>query len=369
MKICISDKHVGCQLWQAAILRKLGHEVIVRSFSGHAKYLESTESLGSFSKIERIGPQLSATNTENLLTDSELADCLQFDLLVVSFPPCFYENFKQIPFRNPILVNCGHRLHIQCVKDKNFLVRLTRDIIENKIVLGSMSQYDTEYIRHYLGIKPLELYVSCFHVPKNTVYNPVRTEILVGPSHVTTTTPFKNIEDMNSQAKKHNIKFDKIKNLYPNYTYKNLTDHPAIVLFPYSSFSISIIECYEMNIPMFIPSKKLLLSSDLMYDVCLYPCYGNKNEIEEIDKPHLSSPHKYSPNSYNYEDREYWSQFYYFYQRKNIVTWDGPEDLFEKITTMDLKKISEEMKKENEHNDTEHLLAWEHLLETYPSIF
>jgi len=107
---------------------------------------------------------------------------------------------------------------------------------------------------------------------------------------------------------------------------------------------------YELNIPMFVPSKKLLLNTNLMQDVCLFPCYTTEYEMIELDKPHINSPHKFSPNSYKYDDREYWLNFAYFYNKENIILWDNPQDLFLKLTTTNLKEVSEKMKIENNKN-------------------
>lgn len=63
-----------------------------------------------------------------------------------------------------------------------------------------------------------------------------------------------------------------------------------------------------------------------------------------VDSPHELSPHKFSPNSYNKEDKQYWLQFSFFKQKKNIIFWDSPEDLFEKIINTNFNEVSNKMK-------------------------
>lgn len=358
MNICVTDKHVGCQLWHASLLRKLGHEVSVRSFSSHSKYLGNAQAPGIFSKIERKGWQA--------LKPVEIEECLQHDTIVCGFPPCFYENFKGIPFKYPIIVNCAHRLHIHCVKDSGFPARMLEDQQAGRIIIGSMAGYETEYIRHYLGITPIELHASCFYLPKDQAYAPTREEILIGPAHARSLYPFKNVAAINKLAGASGLRFAGIRELYSEYTYQDLVQHPAIVIFPYSAYSMSMIECYEMNIPMFVPSPRLLLSGQLLDDVSLYPFYATKRQMRKADTPHPNSPHAHSPNSYEYVDREYWLQFHYCFQKRNIITWDSPEDLLYKIRHTNLAQVSQRMREENAQADAEHLQAWSKLIASLP---
>jgi hypothetical protein len=172
---------------------------------------------------------------------------------------------------------------------------------------------------------------------------------------------------MNSQSKKqgYNYIFSTIKSIYKNYKYEDLVNHRATVLFPYSVFSISMIEIYEMNIPMFVPSKRLLLETGIMNDVSIYPCYGSYDDMKNMDIPHSNSPHKFSPNSINKEDLNYWLDFTYFNTKENVIYWDSPEDLFSKLNSTNFDEVSEKMKIENELHRTKQLNNWKNLLERF----
>jgi hypothetical protein len=228
-----------------------------------------------------------------------------------------------------------------------------------------MSRYDTEYIKHYLNIVPIQLDVACFHLPEDIKYTPVRNEILISPVNVNKVLPFESISHMNNLAKYlgYNLIFSDIKTIYKNYNYYDLVKHKANVLFPYSVFSISMIELYELNIPTFVPSDNLLLESGIMNDVSLFPLYCDESYMKVLDKPNNISPHKFSPNSYNINDKKYWLQYSYFKQKNNIIYWDSPEDLFTKLTTLNFNTISNNMKIENDLHKEQQLVKWRNLIE------
>lgn len=367
MKFLISDFHIGCQLWQASLLKKLGHEVNIMSFSGYkhlndidkTMFVEDLISDKSAESIKNIG------NLHSGIITSEDADKLRnYDSLIVSFPPRFIEVFKNIEFKNKILLNAGHRLHIYTNNDPWFLDKLIYYIESGKVVLCSMSKYDTEYIKHYLNIEPVELDVACFHLPDNIRYSPIKKEILISPVNATNIKPFTSISEMNLMASNfgYNLIFSYIKTLHANYNYYDIIKYRATVLFPYSAFSISMIELYELNIPMFVPSDELLISNELMNDVSLYPFYCTESYMNALDIPHINSPHKFSPNSYNIKDKKYWLQYSYFKQKKNIIYWNSPEDLFVKLSTLNLQEISERMKLENEIHKLKQLDNWKNII-------
>ena len=334
MKILISDYHVGCQLWQASLLENMGHEVFVCSFSGHSVYLSP--------EIKRINLTLP------LSADDKARIAKEFDTVLVSFPPSFITVFKDISFRLPKILNCGHRLQIHTNNCTGFTAYLKEMIDKKEIIIGSMSKYDSEYIRHYLGVTPFELYVTCCHIPKG-IYLPTRKEILIAPVHAHNITPFEGIDHMNSCAQNmgFDLEFSFVKSIYGNYTYDDIRNHKACVLFPYSAFSISMIELYELNIPMFVPCKELLLKLNLMNDVKLSPCYMTECDMKKYDEPHVNSPHKFSPNSYDNDATSYWIDFSYFYTKKNVILWDGISDLFEKLSKTNLEMVSHLMDEEN----------------------
>ena len=324
-KTCVTDKHIGVQMWQAAAIRELGYDVDIKSFSGHARY----------AGIERQSE-----------IDGSFGD---YDLFVVGFPPVFYREL--LKFEKPIIVNCAHRLQIHTT-DKKILDKYLED--NGRIILATMSEYDYQYIIHYLGIEPVKLNVYSFHLKDIPDYSPVKDEFLVGPANVQKVMPF----TKNKFVKMPEYRLD-------DKSYLKLAEYPGVVVFPYSAWAVSIAELYDMNIPMFVPSKEYLIRNNYMNDVCLAPCYCKAEEMMAFDNPHRETPHAFSPNSYKYEDMIYWSQYYYVYQKKNTIIFEDEDDLYKKIESTDLKVISSRMKAENEANKKRQLKAWKKILEKY----
>jgi len=361
MNIFICDFHVGCQIWQASILEKLGHNVIINNCPTGSHNL-----LNNYNQTRVIFSNVDVSKlTENSLSNIEVKNISQkFDTTLCSFPPKFIDIFKNVNCKYPKILNCGHRLHIHAKNDEKFIENLKKQVKNNEIILCSMSKYDTEYIKHYLNLEPIELYVTCCYLPA-IKYSPNRKEILIAPVNATNMSPFESVEKMNKFSIKNglNLQFSKIKDIYPNYTFADLLNHRACVLFPYSAFSISMIEIYELNIPMFVPSKKLILRTNLMNDVSLFPCYCSAEEMKNFDKPHDDSPHNFSPNSYNPDDRDYWLSYSYFYNKKNIIIWDTIPELFYKLTNTNFQEVSNKMKIENEEFRNEQINNWKNLLD------
>jgi hypothetical protein len=360
MKVLISDCHAGCQLWQMGILQQLGYEVVINSFSGHSFLIDEgvKQNVTPYTKsrfnISNITPIISPTDRKNVMG---------FDTIISSFPPKFIDLYKTVKLKYPKILNVGHRLHIHTKNDPSFVSSLIDKVNNKELILCSMSKYDTEYIRHYTGITPIELYVTCFHIPSSITYMPTRNEILISPVHAHSVLPFESITHMNKVAAEmqYPLTFSSVKSLYPHYKYEDLVNHRATVLFPYSVFSISMIELYELNIPMFVPSKELLMRTGIMNDVSLFPLYGSMDDMLRIDKPHDSSPHNFSPNSLNDEDKRYWVDFAYFNTKENIIFWDSPLDLFQKLTTTNFQEVSDKMRIENAIHREKQLGNWQNL--------
>jgi hypothetical protein len=353
MKVLISDYHAGCQLWQHALLTELGHTAVINSFSGHQFLIEDAKKQDLTPRSKQLIP------VYNIQPVVESVG--EFDTAVISFPPKAIDLYKTTTFKKPTILNCGHRLHIHTRQDPTFVKDLVERVKRNEIILCSMSKYDTEYIRHYTGITPIQLEVACFHLPRDLIYKPTRKEILISPVHASSVLPFASVAQMNSMAGGE-LKFSNVKDLYPKYTYYDLMNHSACVLFPYSVFAISMIELYESNIPMFVPTKRLLLETGLMNDVSVYPLYGPLEEMKRIDTPHPDSPHRFSPNSLQQEDKEYWLQYAYFNTKENIIYWDSPADLFAKLKSTNLQAVSDCMKIENDRHRATQLENWKIVL-------
>lgn len=124
-----------------------------------------------------------------------------------------------------------------------------------------MSKYQEEFQAHFTGLRGYKLYAHGTFYHKDIEYNPIKKEILVGP-----TDGFgRNDENWFREIQKFGIEsqiiFKTIRELYSSYELSDLAQHPAVVIPPYTEMSYSIIEFYLSNIPIFVSSFEILKKS------------------------------------------------------------------------------------------------------------
>lgn len=361
MKIIISDCHIGTTMWQKAMLEQLGHNVIVKTLSNHSLYLDNSKKDPFFENIRSIHKDI----VKKVFTE-KYGDVTH---VLCSFPPIRVEDFNNIPSHVKIILNIGHRIHIN-MKSNDYEF-FTNKLIEysknNRYILATMSEYDYQYVKYYCNLDLIKLYVTCLHIPKELNYNPKNNVILIGPTHNTDKIlGFYNLEDINRKSILYSKKYNKptylfnfIKSVYPNTSLKDLANHRAVLIFPYSAFSISMIEIYQLNIPVICPNNELLNGN--MNDVKLYPLYNNNIEsVYQFDKKYKKDIP--SPNSLDKQDELYWTKYMYFNQVENMLRYNNNEQLFEIIYNTDFNNVNKKMITENVLHVNNELNEWNKLL-------
>jgi hypothetical protein len=309
MKILITDYHIGCQMWQYAVLQKLNYDVEIYSLSGHTHYLDELNI-----PYKKIDSDYYINNIDTLL---------KFDIFIISFWPShaiYPFNFIEFceKYNKKIILNCGHRFNIHT--SPNIHEKMIDSLLilkkSSNHILAVMSEYDYHYIKHYTGIDSQKLYVYSHHIPINITNQNIlmdsnkRNTILIGPAHNTRQIdPFNNLTELNELSKHmgishfgHFINFNFIKNLHPNYKYSDLIKYKACVIYPYSAFSISTVELYNLNIPIIVPSIELLIKYKICNDICLFPIYCSEKNYQLLNYKNNTTEYNYSPNSYNDND-------------------------------------------------------------------
>ncbi len=381
----IMDAHVGCQLWQKAAMEKSGVATTVLTFrtrrkpvvfpltsaekkiQGTMQWLwKHTWRRGSWSKTDSVLLSL-ACNTRDL---TELFGT--HDIFVGSYPPTI----------GRLLLDLGRRYH------KRVILNLANRFTQKKLFLGGggvsntftgilralhespehtlavMGEYDYQYIRHYLGMEPVKLYTSCHHLPLRR-HTPTCDTVLVGPSGGPVSrggiAPFRSAEEINDlyarwctrNGTRKTVTFGHIRDLYASYELEDLAKHPAIVILPYSAYSISMAELYEMNIPFFVPSVDWMLQHQMPSEVMAHRYEG--------------PPHPNSRIPYGFHDSKqamaYWLRFCYVYQVEHAMVWDSTDDLFRKLTEVNLQNLSENMYRENKARREASLRRWAEVLQ------
>lgn len=369
-QVIVSDWHIGTTMWQVAVLKKIGVPVEAYSLSGHRRYVSGDPSFREEPLFINLGTLSEEKVREEFIKNPRWASVTH---AVCSFPPSYAVTLEKLPLHVSLLLNIGHRIHI-C--KAHHLIDFTRRIIEMKdnprYTIATMSEYDFHYTRYYTGLEPLRLPVISQHIAqtlRDAPYAPRNRVVLIGPSHNTSTIiGFNNdLGHLNrlsaAFAARHGLKpytFSFIKSVYPDdqATVENLAKHPAVLMNPYSAFSISMVELYHLNIPFFVPDDSLLINA--MGDVRLYPLYQDKESVANLEKeyPVSQSSYPYSPNDESSDAQRYWLQFMFFNQVQHAQHWTDPEDLFRKLYLNDLHKLHDDMQKENAQLFKEQLKNW-----------
>jgi len=374
--LIVSDMHIGTTMWQTAILRSLGINAEARTLSAHAKYA-SSEAIGRDNFFMNIAQWPPARVHEEFAWHPDLKG-LRYAL--ASFPPSRIEVLAKLPVQVRLILNVGHRIHIHVsperIEEITDAVRAMAS--DSRYVLATMSEYDYHYTKYYTGVELRRLPVVCAHLAPALLdgpYAPKNRTVLIGPSHnLDTIIGFdNNLAALNRLSAEYAAQrgfepyvFEFIKKVYPGNTAspENLARHPAVLMNPYSAFSISMVELYQMNLPFFVPADELLV--DRMGDVRLCPIYQKQEAVDELERHHPISGtgYAYSPNDTSPEAQRFWFQHMYFNQVENAQRWSKPEELFDKLYRTELAALHGRMKAENHRLFAEQAEAWRELLPT-----
>lgn len=366
--VIVSDWHIGTTMWQVAVLKAIGVPVEAYSLSGHRRYVSGDPSFREDPLFVNLGSWPEEKIRQEFTKNSRLSRVTH---ALCSFPPSYIVAFEKLPPQVALLLNIGHRIHISS-SPNDFTKRIIQMKRDPRYTIAAMSEYDFHYMRYYTGLEPLRLPVISQHISqklRDAAYAPHNRVVLIGPSHNTNTIiGFGNdLARLNrlsaSFAARYGLKpytFNYIKSLYPNdqATMENLAKHPAVLMNPYSAFSISMVELYHLNIPFFVPDDSLLVNA--MGDVRLYPIYQNKEAVArlETEYPVSSSGYPYSPNDECPDAQRYWLKLMFFNQVKHAQHRTDPEDLFRKLYLNDLRQLHDDMQTENAQLFSEQLKVW-----------
>lgn len=361
MQFLISDAHIGTSLWQHAMLRHLGVAVHTVSLSRHTHYAPA-DMLHDARWVRHLGWLPRGWIERQMRRDPILSQTTE---ALCSFPPKRCLDLLRLPAQVRVWVNLGHRLHIHLPghRLRSWTEQVAQLMTSPRMVWSSMSRYDTEYAHYYTGLRPAhELEVACMHLPAELRLQPHRPTlrtVLVGPSHHRGSVPgLPSLDELNRMSREWARQlgvaaydFQTIRQAYPagDATPANLARHPAVVLSPYSAFSISMVELYQMNLPMFAPVDGLLV--DAMNDVRLAPIYQYGARVHQLDATFAEQARArglaHSPNSSDPQARKYWLQHMFFNRVPCIQRFDGAVNLIHRLYEADLSDLSERMRQYN----------------------
>jgi len=352
MKFFNLDCHVSVIADIKKILESLGHEVVSYSISGHNWVFNRTPT-----KVDIINP----TNWRQL--DSAMCDSFyeryknelsEYDGFICTYPLTFsllYEKFKK-----PIILHIPIRYETpfeskpeQWEKFNSFLT----DGIDNKTIFPiSNSLYDKEYFEHFINR-------SCDYIPNicdytETTWEPKREEFL-----------YYSRLPINDKS---NLLFDKSR--LGKYQWSDITKFKGIVMIPYNCSTMSIFEFYTSNIPLFCPSINFMCElyskyGDYVLSELTWNRIFNLGSGSKLNNNKINDPNKYDDITIMSE----WIKLSDFYNAEwmpYITYFDSFEDLFIKLKTVNLDKISNQMKTFNITRKKSIINKWKNkLLEIY----
>ncbi|CAF4769311.1 unnamed protein product [Rotaria socialis] len=234
-----------------------------------------------------------------------------------------------------------------------------------KNFVAANNLYDAEYIRYFTGMKVPVLPSLCNYT--NADYNPKRSQFLLAPIHsLYFDDVFKKLLKTSfKRYQNHTIKIVPIRNLYPNYKYSDLTNHPAIIHVPYQVSIMSVFEQYRMNIPLVFPSLNLLTKWHYEYGVVAEKTWEQAFNERRSKSSRIKGVLTDVPDPNNDYDRSairYWLNFSDFYQWPHITYYESADDLISKLISTDFRMISKQMNEYNRQVGESVVKKWKEIL-------
>ena len=298
------------------------------------------------------------------------------DYIVTSFPPrlAHIARIFADKFNLRLIILSGHRFNfrVNTFAENELIKKNLLEAHQNpRHILASASLYDLMYTQHYLNVKPKPLFNVCFYITQK-IERPDNNIVLIGPTNALvkpnwiTQTYDKKIRDAYTQFCTENGLMPKytprfIRDVYPTYyELDQLARHPAVVILPYSVFSYSQEELYELNLPYFVPSVEFLIQSGMVTDR-IQPHYIGTQRYKTIEDDLEDDT---SPNSDNEVAQRKWFPYASAYQKENAIIFDNLNDLARKIHTIDQygDDLRQKMYAENIKRREESLKLWSEAL-------
>ena len=349
-----------------ALLEPLGAKFIDKSLSPDChKY-------GTCAKDLRVltpsnGLRLSTNVKDKFAREYELDNELDsVDVFLCIHPVAMCELY--MGFNKSMIIYTAHRYELGRTdpvqwNEWNKNLHKIHDDDSNFVIANN--RYDAEYMRFFTGIQPILLPSYFGWITKS--YDPKKKEFLLAPmrQEYTLQSTFLTTFEQHTNRLEYNIELISISETYPDHSYSDLVAHPAIVYAPHQVSMVTLFEHYRMNIPLFFPSKELLVDWHIMHglveertwhdehghNASLMTGVGNEPNPKDDDEASL----------------KHWLQFADYYQWPHIEYYKSVGDLVKKLASMetgDFEAISNKMKKENANVKKYILEKWTDIIHT-----
>jgi hypothetical protein len=366
MKFFNIDLHIAVISDIKQILLDKGHEVNDWTLSSHSWILGRDRDL-----VDVVNNKNWRSIDEEMCMDfyKRYKDELSiYDCFIVTHTPCFAMLFKL--WKKPIIIVTSTRYEYpfteNAVKWHSFNDFLKTGIDDGKIIPVANNKYDAAYTEYFTKRTWNVIPSICEYTGMQ--YQPIGDGFLYWSKYPLKTSGC-NITDKGNLAPN---KFQKLLNRLPflpkhlGFEWKDVCKYNGIIHIPYNVSIMSIFEQYTANIPLFFPTKNLLL--DLAFNTNLSGALSeiSFNQVNNIDSGSIIGGGENDPNDYKCRNNvEKWLSLADYYDEENmpfINYFNTLDEIQDCIHSVDLNKQSASMKKYNEHRKKMIYARWDAIL-------
>lgn len=264
-----------------------------------------------------------------------------FDGFICGFPPVFSLLFEK--YNKPIFMVNATRYEMPFHLKPNpsmkrfFEERLLAMQEKGQLIAVSNNKGDREYLHEATGVNSLHIPSLCKYT--NAEYAPTKKEFILFSKQ----------------------KINAIEGLLPyktlgRYSWEELYSYQGFVHLPYEISTMSIFEHYSANVPLFMPSPRLLKDLLRRRRIRFNGPYTRANFPENLE-PMLGS-----------EWVDFWVDRADYYDQENmpfITYYDSLHDVPDLIANADLDMLHKQMKSHNKKRQAKVLSQWRDITESH----
>lgn len=232
-------------------------------------------------------------------------------------------------------------------------------------LIAANNEYDAEYIKYFTSLSSVPVIRSvCGYIVDR--YDPLRSEVLLAPARGINPNLSSRIL---AAASSHNVTIQRIRDLYGNhYEYRQLASHAAAVLLPYQVSFMLFFELYQMGVPMYVPSPKLLvewhIEFNMLHERTWNSVFRSPSSSSVLPRHIFSHCSRFSdPNDdINASAILEWITLADFYTFPNVSQFDSAEHLLSLLQGNDHRQISADMRRYSEILREQTANAWRNVL-------
>jgi len=334
------DLHISVIKDIKTIFENLGHNVENYSLSSHNWIM-------NFSELK--SKALNKDNWYNI--NDEMCESFykeyknkldKYDAFIVTHTPIFAKLYEK--FNKPIIVIASTRYEFPYTFDKNKWNSLNIYLKTNKnVLLFSNNMFDKKYCELFLDKEVSLIESLCEYT--NTKYTG-------------------EIDDYIIFSKKNIDKYIFNKNIIKKeslgvYSWQDLCERKAIIHLPYNISTMSFFEQYYANVPLFVPTKNLLMN---LYDSDV----STLSEISYMRVHNFGSTSLFNieedPNKWNEKENiNKWINYADFYTLENVQYFDNLYDI-NFLDDFDFSNISKKMTEENNERKLKVYTSWKDVI-------